>query len=120
MTHIGYKLQYRMLAHTHTHTQVGHAISTDSCIGNKFLSDTHTHTHTHTHTCTRTHSQVGHAIGTDSRIGNKFLSASVGFGGSCFQKDILNLCYVCESLGLKEVADYWHAVVTMNDYQKQR
>ena len=52
-------------------------------------------------------SQVAHAIGTDSRIGPKFLNASVGFGGSCFQKDILNLCYVCESVGLKEVADYW-------------
>mmetsp|Transcript_2047 Transcript_2047/g.3218 ORF Transcript_2047/g.3218 Transcript_2047/m.3218 type:complete len:484 (-) Transcript_2047:397-1848(-) len=64
--------------------------------------------------------QVAHAIGTDTRIGHKFLNASVGFGGSCFQKDILNLCYVCESLGLKEVADYWNAVVTMNDYQKQR
>uniref|UniRef100_A0A7S0WV08 UDP-glucose 6-dehydrogenase n=1 Tax=Chlamydomonas leiostraca TaxID=1034604 RepID=A0A7S0WV08_9CHLO len=64
--------------------------------------------------------QVAHAIGTDSRIGPKFLNASVGFGGSCFQKDILNLCYVCETLGLKEVADYWHSVVTMNDYQKQR
>ncbi len=63
---------------------------------------------------------MAHAIGTDSRIGSKFLSASVGFGGSCFQKDILNLCYVCETLGLKEVADYWHSVVTMNDYQKQR
>lgn len=65
-------------------------------------------------------SQVAHAIGTDSRIGPKFLNASVGFGGSCFQKDILNLCYVCETLGLKEVADYWNCVVTMNDYQKQR
>ncbi len=64
--------------------------------------------------------QVAHAIGTDSRIGPKFLNASVGFGGSCFQKDILNLCYVCETLGLKEVADYWHSVVTMNDYQKKR
>ncbi len=52
-------------------------------------------------------SQVAHAIGTDSRIGPKFLNASVGFGGSCFQKDILNLCYVCETVGLKEVADYW-------------
>lgn len=51
--------------------------------------------------------QVAHAIGTDSRIGGKFLNASVGFGGSCFQKDILNLCYVCETVGLKEVADYW-------------
>ncbi|KAG2422449.1 hypothetical protein HXX76_016019 [Chlamydomonas incerta] len=65
-------------------------------------------------------SQVAHAIGTDSRIGGKFLNASVGFGGSCFQKDILNLCYVCESVGLKEVADYWLQVVSMNDYQKQR
>ncbi|KAG2432424.1 hypothetical protein HYH02_012995 [Chlamydomonas schloesseri] len=65
-------------------------------------------------------SQVAHAIGTDSRIGPKFLNASVGFGGSCFQKDILNLCYVCETVGLKEVADYWYQVVSMNDYQKQR
>ena len=64
--------------------------------------------------------QVGHAIGTDSRIGNKFLNASVGFGGSCFQKDILNLVYICESVGLKTVADYWHSVVLINDYQKQR
>eukprot|EP00955_Chlamydomonas_euryale_P030191 318150-Chlamydomonas_euryale.AAC.1 len=64
--------------------------------------------------------QVAHAIGTDSRIGHKFLNASVGFGGSCFQKDILNLCYVCESVGLKEVADYWFSVVSMNDYQKNR
>eukprot|EP00955_Chlamydomonas_euryale_P075623 362387-Chlamydomonas_euryale.AAC.6 len=63
---------------------------------------------------------VAHAIGTDSRIGSKFLNASVGFGGSCFQKDILNLCYVCESVGLKEVADYWFSVVSMNDYQKNR
>lgn len=64
--------------------------------------------------------QVAYAIGTDSRIGPKFLQASVGFGGSCFQKDILNLCYVCETVGLKEVSDYWYTVVAMNDYQKQR
>lgn len=64
--------------------------------------------------------QVSHAIGTDSRIGNKFLNASVGFGGSCFQKDILNLCYVCETMGLTTVSDYWKTVVSMNDYQKQR
>ena len=64
--------------------------------------------------------QVAHAIGTDSRIGSKFLNASVGFGGSCFQKDILNLCYVCESVGLQEVADYWFQVVSMNDFQKNR
>jgi UDPglucose 6-dehydrogenase len=54
--------------------------------------------------------QVARAIGMDSRIGSKFMNASVGFGGSCFQKDILNLCYVCESVGLKEVADYWMKV----------
>ncbi len=54
--------------------------------------------------------QVSHAIGTDSRIGPKFLNASVGFGGSCFQKDILNLVYICETLGLKMVADYWNSV----------
>jgi hypothetical protein len=54
--------------------------------------------------------QVAHSIGTDSRIGPKFLNASVGFGGSCFQKDILNLVYICESVGLKNVADYWASV----------
>ena len=64
--------------------------------------------------------EIARAIGTDHRIGNKFLKASVGFGGSCFQKDILNLVYICESFGLKEVADYWHQVVLMNDYQKKR
>lgn len=64
--------------------------------------------------------QVARSIGTDSRIGPKFLNASVGFGGSCFQKDILNLVYICESVGLHEVARYWDSVVTMNDYQKQR
>ena len=58
--------------------------------------------------------------GSDPRIGNKFLKASVGYGGSCFQKDILNLVYICESFGLKEVADYWNQVVQMNDYQKRR
>ena len=64
--------------------------------------------------------EVANAIGKDSRIGPKFLKASVGFGGSCFQKDILNLVYICESLGLPEVAAYWNGVVAMNDYQKQR
>ena len=54
--------------------------------------------------------QVAHSIGTDSRIGRKFLNASVGFGGSCFQKDILNLVYICESVGGEEVADYWPQV----------
>jgi UDPglucose 6-dehydrogenase len=64
--------------------------------------------------------EVSRAIGTDSRIGPKFLKASVGFGGSCFQKDILNLVYLCEHYGLQEVADYWCQVVDMNDYQKKR
>eukprot|EP00227_Mantoniella_beaufortii_P014766 CAMPEP_0197583904 /NCGR_PEP_ID=MMETSP1326-20131121/6670_1 /TAXON_ID=1155430 /ORGANISM="Genus nov. species nov., Strain RCC2288" /LENGTH=449 /DNA_ID=CAMNT_0043148187 /DNA_START=111 /DNA_END=1460 /DNA_ORIENTATION=- len=64
--------------------------------------------------------QVAFALGKDSRIGPKFLNASVGFGGSCFQKDILNLAYICECHGLKEVADYWYSVVGMNDYQKSR
>lgn len=64
--------------------------------------------------------EVAQAIGRDSRIGPKFLKASVGFGGSCFQKDILNLVYLCERFGLKEVADYWESVVRMNDWQKKR
>src|SRR3990167_11452643 len=65
-------------------------------------------------------SKVAYAIGTDSRIGSKFLNSSVGFGGSCFQKDILNLVYIAQSFGLPEVADYWEQVIIMNDYQKRR
>ncbi|MEX2606865.1 MAG: UDP-glucose 6-dehydrogenase [Kiritimatiellia bacterium] len=64
--------------------------------------------------------EVAHAIGKDSRIGPKFLKSSVGFGGSCFQKDILNLVYLCEFYGLHEVAEYWEQVVKMNDHQKHR
>ena len=64
--------------------------------------------------------EVARAIGMDSRIGPKFLKASVGFGGSCFQKDILNLVYISQSLGLQEVADYWEQVIIMNDHQKRR
>ena len=64
--------------------------------------------------------EVARAIGTDSRIGPKFLKASVGFGGSCFKKDILNLVYLCESYGLLEVAEYWRQVVKMNEYQERR
>lgn len=64
--------------------------------------------------------EVAHAIGMDRRIGSKFLQSSVGFGGSCFQKDILNLVYLCEHFGLPEVAAYWNAVIEMNDYQKHR
>jgi len=65
-------------------------------------------------------SEVAYAVGTDSRIGPKFLNASVGFGGSCFQKDILNLVYICECNGLPEVANYWKQVIKINDYQKSR
>jgi UDPglucose 6-dehydrogenase len=64
--------------------------------------------------------EVANAIGMDSRIGPKFLKASVGFGGSCFQKDILNLVYLCEHFSLPEVATYWEGVVRMNDWQKRR
>jgi len=64
--------------------------------------------------------EVSRAIGMDKRIGNKFLQSSVGFGGSCFQKDILNLVYIAKSYGLNEVADYWEQVIIMNDYQKKR
>lgn len=64
--------------------------------------------------------EVAKAIGTDSRIGPKFLKASVGFGGSCFQKDILNLVYIAKSYGLHAVADYWEQVIIMNDHQKTR
>merc|ERR1712151_367815 len=64
-------------------------------------------------------SEVSRAIGTDTRIGPKFLNASIGFGGSCFQKDILNLVYICEQFGLTEVAAYWQQVVDMNEHQKK-
>ena len=64
--------------------------------------------------------ELSNAIGMDQRIGPHFLKASVGFGGSCFQKDILNLVYLCKYYGLDEVAEYWHQVVKINDYQKNR
>ena len=64
--------------------------------------------------------EVARAIGADSRIGPKFLQASVGFGGSCFQKDILNLTYLCDYFGLPEVAAYWKSVIDLNDWQKSR
>jgi UDPglucose 6-dehydrogenase len=65
-------------------------------------------------------SEVAKAVGMDSRVGSKFLNASVGFGGSCFKKDILNLVYLCRNYGLNEVADYWECVVQINEYQKER
>jgi UDPglucose 6-dehydrogenase len=64
--------------------------------------------------------EVAHAIGTDRRIGRHFLGASIGFGGSCFRKDILNLVYLCHYYGLPEVADYWEQVIRMNEYQQSR
>jgi UDPglucose 6-dehydrogenase len=73
--------------------------------------------------CEKTDADIGEvarAIGMDNRVGNKFLQASVGFGGSCFKKDILNLVYLCRYYGLHEVADYWEGVVKINEYQKDR
>ncbi len=64
--------------------------------------------------------EVAHAVGMDSRIGPRFLNASVGFGGSCFKKDILNLVYLCRHYGLEEIADYWEKVVQINRYQQER
>lgn len=64
--------------------------------------------------------EVASAVGRDSRIGPRFLNASVGFGGSCFRKDILNLVYLCESYGLHELSEYWHQVVKINDFQQDR
>jgi UDPglucose 6-dehydrogenase len=65
-------------------------------------------------------SEISRAVGMDARIGRRFLQSSVGFGGSCFQKDILNLVYLCETYGLRECAEYWDHVIKMNDYQKRR
>lgn len=64
--------------------------------------------------------EVSHAVGLDKRVGAKFLRAGVGFGGSCFKKDILNLVYLCETFNLHEVAAYWEQVVLMNEYQERR
>lgn len=65
-------------------------------------------------------SEISRAVGMDDRIGKRFLQSSVGFGGSCFQKDILNLVYLCETYGLDECAAYWNQVIAMNDFQKKR
>jgi UDPglucose 6-dehydrogenase len=64
--------------------------------------------------------EVAHAIGMDIRIGDRFLKAGIGFGGSCFRKDILNLVYLCEYYGLSEVAAYWEQVIRMNEHQQSR
>eukprot|EP00549_Striatella_unipunctata_P007919 CAMPEP_0118698914 /NCGR_PEP_ID=MMETSP0800-20121206/15526_1 /TAXON_ID=210618 ORGANISM="Striatella unipunctata, Strain CCMP2910" /NCGR_SAMPLE_ID=MMETSP0800 /ASSEMBLY_ACC=CAM_ASM_000638 /LENGTH=454 /DNA_ID=CAMNT_0006598909 /DNA_START=99 /DNA_END=1463 /DNA_ORIENTATION=- len=65
-------------------------------------------------------SEISKAVGMDDRIGKRFLQSSIGFGGSCFQKDILNLVYLCETYGLDECAQYWNQVIALNDYQKKR
>mmetsp|Transcript_35461 Transcript_35461/g.75714 ORF Transcript_35461/g.75714 Transcript_35461/m.75714 type:complete len:476 (+) Transcript_35461:224-1651(+) len=65
-------------------------------------------------------SEITRAVGMDNRIGKRFLNSSIGFGGSCFQKDILNLVYLCETYGLNECAEYWNQVIVMNNYQKKR
>jgi len=64
--------------------------------------------------------ELSKAIGMDHRIGPHFLKSSVGFGGSCFQKDILNLVYLCKHYGLNQVAEYWNQVIKINDYQRER
>ncbi len=64
--------------------------------------------------------EVARAVGMDSRVGSKFLNAGIGFGGSCFKKDILNLVYLCNYYGLPEVANYWESVVKINEYQQER
>lgn len=92
-------------------------------VANAFLAQRVSSINTISALCEKTDAnvqEISRAIGYDSRIGPKFLNASVGFGGSCFQKDILNLVYIARSYGLNEVADYWEQVVIANDYQKRR
>jgi len=91
-------------------------------VANAFLAQRVSSINSVSRICERTGAdvrEVARAIGTDARIGPKFLTASVGFGGSCFQKDILNLVYICEQFGLHEVAAYWQQVVDMNEHQKK-
>jgi UDPglucose 6-dehydrogenase len=91
-------------------------------VANAFLAQRVSSINSVSRICERTGAdvrEVSRAIGTDARIGPKFLTASVGFGGSCFQKDILNLVYICEQFGLHEVAAYWQQVVDMNEHQKR-
>ena len=92
-------------------------------VANAFLAQRVSSINTISALCEKTEAnvkEVARAIGTDSRIGSRFLYASVGFGGSCFQKDILNLVYLCEHFGLPEVAAYWEQVVEVNNWQRTR
>jgi UDPglucose 6-dehydrogenase len=92
-------------------------------VANAFLAQRVSSINSISSLCERTEadvSEVAMAIGMDTRIGNRFLNASVGFGGSCFKKDILNLVYLCRYYSLHEVADYWDQVVKINQYQQER
>lgn len=92
-------------------------------VANAFLAQRISSINSLTELCEKTDAnidEVARAIGADSRIGSKFLKASVGFGGSCFQKDILNLIYIARTYGLVEVADYWEQVILMNNHQRNR
>jgi UDPglucose 6-dehydrogenase len=92
-------------------------------VANAFLAQRISSINSISDLCEKTDADVGEvarAIGMDSRIGSRFLNASVGFGGSCFKKDILNLVYLCRNYGINEVADYWESVVLINEYQKKR
>ena len=92
-------------------------------VANAFLAQRISSINSFTAFCEKTEadiSEVSRAIGMDSRLGDKFLNSSVGWGGSCFKKDILNLVYLCRNYGLNEEADYWESVVRMNDYQQKR
>jgi UDPglucose 6-dehydrogenase len=92
-------------------------------VANAFLSQRISSINSITALCEKTEAnitEVARAVGMDSRVGNKFLNASVGFGGSCFKKDILNLVYLCRHYGLEEVANYWQGVLRINEYQKER
>ena len=92
-------------------------------VANAFLAQRVSSINTISALCEKTNAdieEVSRAIGMDSRIGPKFLKAGVGFGGSCFKKDILNLAYIAESYGLTEVSSYWEQVVEINSYQQDR
>lgn len=92
-------------------------------VANAFLAQRISSINSITALCEKTEANIGEvakAIGMDNRLGNRFLNASIGFGGSCFKKDILNLVYLCRNYGLDEVADYWEGIIQINDYQKER
>lgn len=92
-------------------------------VANAFLAQRISSINAFTALCEKTDAditEVAKAVGMDSRLGNKFLNASIGFGGSCFKKDVLNLVYLCKHYGLDKIADYWESVVKINEFQKER